>query len=203
LQLFVHVVSPDLLAPADGCNAVALGRATPRYKVGTAARRGTGPGAIRRCTVTFHADIAKPTAAMPMTDDPFAHLLDKGNEMWAEVMGSLPAPTAPVGSLDDLALKLVFGGLWSRPGLSIRDRRLINLTLLAVLGRDDITPFHVRAALESGDVDAAQLEELGVQLAFYTGWPVASSFLLLARREVQKLAAEASDAAGDSPQDAE
>jgi 4-carboxymuconolactone decarboxylase len=161
------------------------------------------PAAIRRCTVTLHADIAKPTGAMPMTDDPFAHLLDKGNEMWAEVMGSLPAPTAPVGSLDDLALKLVFGGLWSRPGLSIRDRRLINLTLLAVLGRDDITPFHVRAALESGDVDAAQLEELGVQLAFYTGWPVASSFLLLARREVQKLAAEASDADSDGPGDVE
>jgi len=127
---------------------------------------------------------------MAMTDDPFGHLLDKGNEMWAEVMGSLPAPTAPVGSLDDLALKLVFGGLWSRPGLSVRDRRLINLTLLAILGRDDITPFHVRAALESGDLDSAQLEELCVQLAFYAGWPVATSFLLLVRREVQKLAAE-------------
>ena len=134
-------------------------------------------------------------------DDPFAHLLDKGNEMWAEVMGSLPAPTAPVGSLDDLALKVVFGGLWARPGLSIRDRRLINLTLLALLGRDDITPFHVRAALESGDLDAAELEEVGVQLAFYTGWPVATSFLLLVRREVQKLAAEsgAGDVAAPTP----
>jgi 4-carboxymuconolactone decarboxylase len=130
-----------------------------------------------------------------MTDDPFAHLLDKGNQMWSEVMGSLPAPTtAPVGSLDDLALKLVFGGLWSRSGLSIRDRRLINLTLLAMLGRDDITPFHVRAALESGDLDTTQIEELGVQLAFYAGWPLATSFLLLARREVQKLAQEAADA---------
>jgi alkylhydroperoxidase/carboxymuconolactone decarboxylase family protein YurZ len=79
--------------------------------------------------------------------------------------------------------------------LSIRDRRLINLTLLAILGRDDITPFHVRAALESGDLDPAQIEELGVQLAFYAGWPVATSFLLLVRREVQKLAAESDDAA--------
>jgi len=130
---------------------------------------------------------------MPVTDDPFGHLLDKGNEMWAEVMGSLPAPTAPVGSLDDLALKLVFGGLWSRPGLSIRDRRLINLTLLAILGRDDITPFHVRAALESGDLDPDQMEELCVQLAFYAGWPVATSFLLLVRREVARLAAEHGD----------
>ena len=142
---------------------------------------------------------------MPMTDDPFAHLLEKGNEMWAEVMVSLPAPTAPVGSLDDLALKLVFGGLWSRPGLSVRDRRLINLTLLAILGRDDITPFHVRAALESGDVDAAQLEEIAVQLAFYAGWPVATSFLLLARREAQKLAAGAGevDAPAEAPGDAD
>jgi alkylhydroperoxidase/carboxymuconolactone decarboxylase family protein YurZ len=130
-----------------------------------------------------------PKGAMNVTDDPFGHLRDKGNEMWAAVMGSLPAPAAPVGSLDDLALKVVFGGLWSRPGLSIRDRRLINVTLLAILGRDDITPFHVRAALESGDLDAAELEEVGVQVAFYAGWPVATSFLLLVRREVQKLAA--------------
>jgi 4-carboxymuconolactone decarboxylase len=140
---------------------------------------------------------------MAMTDDPFGHLLDKGNEMWAEVMGSLPAPTAPVGSLDDLALKLVFGGLWSRPGLSVRDRRLINLTLLAILGRDDITPFHVRAALESGDLDSAQLEELCVQLAFYAGWPVATSFLLLVRREVQRLAAEKGGDGADPPGEAE
>jgi 4-carboxymuconolactone decarboxylase len=186
------------LAPADGGNAVVLGRAGPTVQGGSggAPEHLTVLATSRRCTVTLHADLAKPIAATPMTDDPFAHLLDKGNEMWAEVMGSLPAPTAPVGSLDDLALKLVFGGLWSRPGLSIRDRRLINLTLLAVLGRDDITPFHVRAALESGDVDPAQFEELGVQLAFYTGWPVATSFLLLARREVQKLAAEKGDADG-------
>jgi len=138
---------------------------------------------------------------MAMTDDPFGHLLEAGNEMWAEVMGSLPAPTAPVGSLDDLALKLVFGGLWSRPGLSIRDRRLINLMLLAILGRDDITPFHVRAALESGDLDPAQLEEICVQLAFYAGWPVASSFLLLVRREVQKLAAETGNGNADGDGD--
>jgi 4-carboxymuconolactone decarboxylase len=126
-----------------------------------------------------------------MTNDPFSELRDKGNEMWATVMGSLPAPTAaPAGSLDDLALTAVFGGLWSRPGLSIRERRLITLSLLAILGRDDITPFHVRAALESGDLDGAQLEEVGVQVAFYAGWPVATSFLLLVRREVQKWEAE-------------
>jgi alkylhydroperoxidase/carboxymuconolactone decarboxylase family protein YurZ len=92
----------------------------------------------------------------------------------------------------------VFGGLWSRPGLSVRDRRLINLTLLAILGRDDITPFHVRAALESGDLDPAQMEELCVQLAFYAGWPVAASFLLLVRREVSKLAAETSKLAAEN-----
>jgi alkylhydroperoxidase/carboxymuconolactone decarboxylase family protein YurZ len=132
-----------------------------------------------------------------MTDDPFSNLLDSGNQMWSTVMGSLPPPQPPVGSLDDLALKVVFGGLWSRPGLSIRDRRLVNLTLLAMLGRDDITPFHVRAALESEDLSPAELEELCVQLAFYAGFPVASSFLLLVRREVQAM--EATRAASTAP----
>ncbi len=128
-----------------------------------------------------------------MSDDPFEHLTASGMDMWRTVMCSPPPATAPVGSLDDLALKLVFGGLWARPGLSIRDRRLINLTLLAMLGRDDITPFHVRAALESGDMDRAQFEELAVHLAFYAGWPLASSFLLLVRREMDQWDGERTD----------
>jgi 4-carboxymuconolactone decarboxylase len=125
-----------------------------------------------------------------MSEDPFSHLFDKGNQMWTEVMGSLPPPNAPDGSLDDLARKLIFGELWARPGLSIRDRRLVNLTLLAMLGRDSVTPYHVRAALESGDFDADQLEELSVHLAFYAGWPVATAFVQLVRAEVRRQAAD-------------
>jgi 4-carboxymuconolactone decarboxylase len=132
-----------------------------------------------------------------MSDDPFSHLLGPGTESWSAVMRSLPPPAAPVGSLDDLALKVVFGGLWTRAGLSTRDRRLITLSLLAILGRDDITPFHVRAALDSGDLDRAQFEEFGVQLAFYAGWPVATSFLLLVRREVQKWETDGSPSPAD------
>jgi 4-carboxymuconolactone decarboxylase len=133
-----------------------------------------------------------------MTEDPYSHLFDKGNQMWTEVMGSLPPPNAPDGSLDDLARKLIFGELWARPGLSIRDRRLVNLTLLAMLGRDSVTPYHVRAALESGDFDADQLEELSVHLAFYAGWPVATAFVQLVRAEVRRRADAADEGVGSA-----
>jgi hypothetical protein len=42
-----------------------------------------------------------------------------------------------------------------------------------------------------------------VQLAFYTGFPVASSFLLLVRREIQALAETTSADAGEAPDGAE
>jgi 4-carboxymuconolactone decarboxylase len=133
-----------------------------------------------------------------VSEDPFEQLFDKGNEMWGEVMGSLPPPNAPTGSLDDLARKLIFGELWARPGLSIRDRRLVNLTLLAMLGRDSVTPYHVRAALESGDFTPDELEELAVHLAFYAGWPVATAFVQLVRAEVRH---QAEQGAGAPPDD--
>jgi 4-carboxymuconolactone decarboxylase len=82
-------------------------------------------------------------------------------------------------SLGDLCVKTVFADVWQRPGLSVRDRRLITLTVLAMLGRERITPFHIHAALDSGDLDEGQLQEMARQLAYYAGFPVASAFEFL------------------------
>ena len=119
-----------------------------------------------------------------MADDPYAQLASRGDDGWERVMALPPiAPTEP-GTFVDLTRKLVFGDLWQRPQLDVRDRRLVTLTVLALFGRDDITSFHVGAALRSGDLSPEQLQELGVQLAFYAGWPVAAAFTTLVDREI-------------------
>ncbi|MFG2894478.1 carboxymuconolactone decarboxylase family protein [Streptomyces sp. NPDC048248] len=80
-------------------------------------------------------------------------------------------------SLGDLAAQHIFGDLWDRPGLSRRERRLVTLAVLAALGQDrPHAPLHIKAALESGDLSETELRETAVQIAYYAGWPLATSF---------------------------
>ncbi|MFJ4921296.1 carboxymuconolactone decarboxylase family protein [Streptomyces sp. NPDC088725] len=109
--------------------------------------------------------------------DNFRHLEELGRATMAEVM-CVPEDSIPVGTgtIDDLATKVVFGDLWNRPGLSRRERRIVTLTVLTMLGRDRIHgPLHVQAALDSGDLTAGELREVAVQMAYYAGWPLATS----------------------------
>ena len=65
----------------------------------------------------------------------------------------------------------LFADIWSRPGLSDRDRRLLLIGLLAGTGAHDVLTIQVPAALASGDLDEAALREIVVFLCHYAGWP--------------------------------
>lgn len=65
----------------------------------------------------------------------------------------------------------LFADIWSRPGLSDRDRRLLLIGLLTGTGAHDVLTVQVPAALASGDLDAETLREVVVFLAHYAGWP--------------------------------
>jgi len=76
---------------------------------------------------------------------------------------------------------VLFGDVWERPGLSKRDRSLITVATLVALYRVNELPFHVKRALKNG-VTRDELIEAITHLAFYSGWPTASSALPIARR---------------------
>ncbi len=65
----------------------------------------------------------------------------------------------------------LFADIWSRPGLSDRDRRLLLIGMLAGTGAHDVLTIQVPAALSSGDLDAEALREIVVFLSHYAGWP--------------------------------
>ena len=65
----------------------------------------------------------------------------------------------------------LFADIWSRPGLSDRDRRLLLIGMLAGTGAQDVLSIQVPAALASGDLDATALREIVVFLCHYAGWP--------------------------------
>jgi 4-carboxymuconolactone decarboxylase len=97
-------------------------------------------------------------------------------------------PAIPRNPFADIAPALaeytdnvLFGDVWRRPGLSPRDRSLVTVACLVALYRINELPFHLKRALENG-VTREELIEAITHLAFYAGWPTASSALTIARR---------------------
>ncbi|MFT4077111.1 MAG: carboxymuconolactone decarboxylase family protein [Asticcacaulis sp.] len=84
-------------------------------------------------------------------------------------------------ALADYTDNVLFGDVWERPGLSSRDRSLITVSCLVSGYRINELPFHLKRALENG-VTRDELIETITHLAFYAGWPSASSALAIARR---------------------
>ena len=65
----------------------------------------------------------------------------------------------------------LFGEVWTREGLSIRDRRLLLFGALAATGQIDVAEIQAGAALGNGELDADQLREIALFLCYYIGWP--------------------------------
>src|SRR4051812_50185749 len=84
-------------------------------------------------------------------------------------------------ALGDYTDTILFGEVWERPGLSKRDRSLITVATLVALYRTNELPFHLKRALENG-VTREELVELITHLAFYAGWPPASTAVSIARQ---------------------
>ena len=80
----------------------------------------------------------------------------------------------------ELTEHVLYGDVWERPGLSMRDRSLITLSSLIALNRTEVIPLHLERALENG-VTRDEIAELITHLAFYSGWPTAVSASLLAK----------------------
>ncbi|HEX4013357.1 MAG TPA: carboxymuconolactone decarboxylase family protein [Candidatus Cybelea sp.] len=76
--------------------------------------------------------------------------------------------------------QVLFGDVWERPGLSPRDRSLITVAALIALYRTNELPFHLKRALQNG-VTKDELGEVITHLAFYSGWPTASTAIAIAR----------------------
>lgn len=71
-------------------------------------------------------------------------------------------------------------GVWKRPGLAVRHRSLI--TLAALISRNQVVEIRPQLdlALDNG-VKPSEVSETITQLAFYSGWPNASSAASVAK----------------------
>lgn len=98
----------------------------------------------------------------------------RGKRLFREVT-QLDDPIEPGDPFLAFTIDEVFGDVWSRPGLTRKERRLISITAAATSSMSDETSFHLRGALASGDLTPAELLEAVIQIAHYSGWPKAAS----------------------------
>jgi 4-carboxymuconolactone decarboxylase len=101
-----------------------------------------------------------------------------GRTLYAEVM-TFDAPTDSSPTIGAGLIDFVFAEVWSRPGLSRRDRRFITLACVAAADADEPLEQHVYAALNSGDLSITEMRETVLHFAVYAGWPKASRFNII------------------------
>ena len=125
-----------------------------------------------------------------------ADLQRRGREL-REFLGLSDAlhasPAAGYASLSD---ELVFGAIWSRSGLSLVERMMSVLCVLAALNRDGLTKEYVTAALDL-DITPRAIQELFLQASLYAGFANGESACRLAQEVFDARGVSVSDESED------
>ena len=90
----------------------------------------------------------------------------------------------------DLMIEQLFAEVWSRPALSIPERRLLLIGAIAAQGQFDVLEIQLTRALAAGELGAEQVREVVIQLVPYVGYPKSGGMLQAAEAAI---AAAASD----------
>jgi 4-carboxymuconolactone decarboxylase len=118
--------------------------------------------------------------------------LAKMNEVYSWEM-----PNIEGDSYFDLTVDHLFGSIWTRPGLSMRDKRLMTLTVVTALGLQDLTEVQVNAALANEELTEDELKEMSIFLTHYVGFPLASGLNGVVGRVAAKRKKAAKAGAGE------
>ena len=74
--------------------------------------------------------------------------------------------------LQKMVTEFGWGVAWTRPGLSLKTRSMLNLAILTALNRPHEFETHLRGALTNG-VSHDEIKEILFHSAIYCGWPAA------------------------------
>jgi 4-carboxymuconolactone decarboxylase len=95
--------------------------------------------------------------------------LQKMNEVYGWEM-----PNIEGHDFFDLTADHLFGTIWNRPGLSMRDKRIMTLTVVTALGISDLAEIQANAAIANGELTVDELKEMAIFLTHYLGFPLGS-----------------------------
>jgi 4-carboxymuconolactone decarboxylase len=121
---------------------------------------------------------------------------EKGLALRKQVLGAEYVEKSLAGADDfsrpmqELSTEYCWGYVWTRPGLALRERSLINLAMISALNRPHELKLHVKAALTNG-LSREEIREVLLQVAVYCGVPAGIDSTRIAREAFAEI-----DAAG-------
>jgi 4-carboxymuconolactone decarboxylase len=68
-----------------------------------------------------------------------------------------------------LTIEFPFGDIYSRPGLDLKQRQIVTMSVLAALGQERQLKVHIRFARQVGLTDD-EIVEILMQISVYAGW---------------------------------
>jgi 4-carboxymuconolactone decarboxylase len=108
----------------------------------------------------------------------------RGMAKMQEVYGFSVDPADVPGDYAAVTVDHLFGTIWTRPALGIRDRRLLTIGTLAALGQTDLLEIQFSSALERAELDEEEVRELVLHLTHYVGWPLSTGMNAAAERVI-------------------
>ena len=131
-----------------------------------------------------------------MSDDRF----ERGLTLRKQVLGAAYVDNAMARADDftrpmqELSTTYCWGEIWSRPGLTRRERSLLNLGMISALNRPHELRLHVKAALRNG-LTTEEIREALLQVAVYCGIPAGIDSTRIAAEAIAEFEAELSSTA--------
>ncbi len=106
--------------------------------------------------------------AVVMEDTPMDELQESQSKK--KVFEALFGPRGSEKSPLDHFTTNLYREIWTRTALTVSDRSMITVALLAALGRDRELARHIEGALNIG-ISCERINEIMLHVAHYAGWP--------------------------------
>ena len=110
---------------------------------------------------------------------------ERGMATMGDVYSWGQVPDIP-GEFFSVTAEHLFGDIWNREGLTVRERRLMLFGAIAALGETSVLPVQLNAALAREEFTPDQLREMAVFLTHYVGWPRGAAFNNLVEDSIRK-----------------
>lgn len=124
---------------------------------------------------------------------------DTGMQVRRSVLGDAHVDRAEAGKtafdapFQEMITEGAWGHVWSRPQLSLRERSIVTIALLAALGHDEEVAMHVRATANTGASKDDVCEAL-MHVAIYAGVPAANHAIKIVKETFADMDAQQSTA---------
>ncbi len=125
-----------------------------------------------------------------MADDSY----EKGMQTRRSVLGDSHVDRAEANKtpfdadFQKLITEAAWGSVWTREGLTKRERSLLTIAFMAALGHHDELAMHIRATANTG-ATIDDVKEVLLMVAIYAGVPAANAAIAVAKRTYAEMKA--------------